>query len=498
VAGAVRRHWRLVAVIVAAVVVLGVAYAASGGTEYQATASLTVADPRGPGVLAGHEPTDPERYVGDQLAVFRSATLGARAAELGTREKPPLERTAQWFLDHTSARASAEDNNLLRVSFRADTRPEAMTGLRVIVNAYRAVVAAATGEQANAVKRQLDASIASLDIQLRALAGVGPAANAEIQQLQATRGQLAARREEVTGEAQHPSDGVLLALLPNDATSDAKAELLRFAVLAFAFGAVIGIAVAYALSYRKRVFVEAREPELVLGAPLLVDVSRQRARDLEESFSIAASLLVDLGVASDDRRSLTVASAERGSAASHVASHLAAAFARDGLRVVLIDATEPAGPVAAPGAVIDVDARVSGVSRSAPATSLVPAVANRSVVVSAGVPIEHVREDLSSRIRELEKEFDVVVVDAPAFLDSLVAAQFASATRRVVAVVTDGASVTACDEFGRRARLARVDMLGYVYCDRRFPSRVPPVEGPPPPKRAHPPVAGPGAQEASG
>jgi len=130
---AVRRHWRLVVVIIVICTVPAAFYGFTRAASYKATASLTVSDPRGPGVLAGQNTEPPDRYVSDQIPVFRSLALGQRAAERGLEQRPPLRHSASWFLSHISAFATAADNNLLSVSFSAPTAALAMAGVRATV-----------------------------------------------------------------------------------------------------------------------------------------------------------------------------------------------------------------------------------------------------------------------------------------------------------------------------------------------------------------------------
>src|SRR5205085_1230669 len=135
-----------------------------------------------------------------------------------------------------------------------------------------------------------------------------PNAAAQIQELNANRGPLVARRDQVASEAALPDDGIGQSLLPTAATTTGKSAALRLVVLAFAVGLLLGVAIAYFRSYRRRVFTDARDPELVLAAPLLSDLSSLRPRDLsirlkddwskadeiaEETFAIAASLAYD-------------------------------------------------------------------------------------------------------------------------------------------------------------------------------------------------------------
>ena len=71
---------------------------------------------------------------------------------------------------------------------------------------------------------------------------------------------------------------------------------------------------------------------------------------------------------------------------------------------------------------------------------------------------------LRALFRDLEDDFDIVLVNAPPFLPSAVAAHLTSAAGTAVVVVPDGASVNDHEELIRRLRLAAATPIGYVYC----------------------------------
>ncbi len=247
VVDAFRRGWRTVLAVAVAVAIAGAIFAATRPVAFSATASLVVTDPRSP-ALIGTQPADaPERYVADQLTVFQSQTLGGAAAGIGPSQQPALEKSARWFLARTSASASAKDSNRISVSFTASTESDAIAGARVVVAAYRDVSRAAVVQQARAVKAQLDASILSLDARLADLVRESndPRASVQVQQFAANRASVVARRDQVAAEAQFPADGVSLASLPTQATSNARSTTLRLLVLTFAAGALLGVAIAY-------------------------------------------------------------------------------------------------------------------------------------------------------------------------------------------------------------------------------------------------------------
>src|SRR4051812_19688707 len=243
VVSAARRYWLFILVVVLVVTVPVGLYAVTRPSSSSATASLTVSDPRGPGTLGGQSPADPDRYVSDQLVVFRSANLGVRAARHAAAQKPPLKETSAWFAAHTSATASAQDNNVLSVSFSAPTGAEAIGGLRAVVAGYGDVVKASAASQAKTVLQQLDSSINLLDTQLAALRAAPRSATttAQIDQLNASRAAQVARRAQVASEAAFPGTGIQQTLLSDPATSSGTSAALRLIVVAILFGLLVGI-----------------------------------------------------------------------------------------------------------------------------------------------------------------------------------------------------------------------------------------------------------------
>jgi Mrp family chromosome partitioning ATPase len=503
VVGAVARYWRFILVVVLVVTVPVALYAVTRPKTSSAMASLTVADPSDQS--GGNNTTsDPSRYVSDQLPVFQSASLGQHAAVRGRAQHPPLVEPASWYLANTSAAASAADNNILSVTFSAPSSAEALAGLRAVVGGYSDVAKASTATQAKAISKQLDTSIAALDAQLAADNNEQPSATvtASIQQLNASRSALVSRQVVVNSEAAVPSSGISQALFPNDASTSGLMASLRTIIVGILFGLILGIGLAYVRAYRHRIFRHARDPELVLGAPLLIDASALRTSELigaapereaprvegvaKEMFAIATSLVMDQRHQADRRgMSLAVVSALKGKSSAAVAWRSAFAFASQGLRVVLIDvygSRPPArdwwnrvadhlswqeradGRLTLGGAL---PARTSGWLLAGPPGTR-PTVFTRppqlGLYYCGEPPPVRSQRDLTDVLLDLENNFDVVLVVAPPFLASADAAHLTTAAGAIMAVVPDGGSVTDHEEFTRRIRISGSAVVGYVYC----------------------------------
>jgi Mrp family chromosome partitioning ATPase/capsular polysaccharide biosynthesis protein len=501
---AVRRHWRLVVIVILACTIPAGIYGFTRPATYTATASLTVSDPTGPGVLAGQSTEPPDRYVADQLPVFKSRSLGDRAARLGSEQKPRLRETAKWFLSHVSAVATAQDNNLLQVSFSGSSAEIAMAGLRATVTAYADVTKASMKNEAKAIYAQIESAIHSQDARITVLRNSSdPTAAGQIAQLVQSRASNQSRADQVAGEAAAPGSGVVQALLPNDASAPGKSAALRVIVLGFAFGLLLGMGLAYLRSYRKRVFMHQRDPELLLHAPLLIDASSLHAIELlgispesngpfagqraQDMFGIAASLLVDRRFANDQRGlSLSVITAQNGASCTAVSWRIGLALASQGLRVLLVD-VEAAWPPAGAwmgqltdrlpweesddGTVV-IGAPRPPMRRSGPfvgrvaTTELTPYTGpwKTGLYLCSEAPPVSSQKQLRAVFRDLENTFDVVLINAPPFLPSADAAHLASAAGAAVVVVPDGASVTDYEELVRRLDLAAATPIGYVYC----------------------------------
>jgi Mrp family chromosome partitioning ATPase len=274
-------------------------------------------------------------------------------------------------------------------------------------------------------------------------------------------------------------------------------------VLGFVFGLLLGIGIAYLRSYRKRVFMHERDPELLLHAPLLINASNLHAIDLlgisstsdgpyagqkaQDLFGIAASLLVDNRSDKDQRGlSFSVITALNGASCTAVSWRVGLALASQGLRVLLID-VEAAWPPAGAwmGELADRlpweerDDGTIAIGRPRPPTRRASPFVGRSpskeltpytgpwksgLYLCSEAPPVSSQKELRVVFRELEEDFDVVLVNAPPFLPSADAAHLASAAGSAVVVVPAGASVTDYEELVRRLQLAAAAPIGYVYC----------------------------------
>ncbi len=124
-----------------------------------------------------------------------------------------------------------------------------------------------------------------------------------------------------------------------------KKQTLKL-ILALLFSPLLGVAVAFLLHYTDNTVKTVDDAEKLLGLPVLTAIPGSRAHSLPrqncpEAMEIAYQMLTsNLWIANQDGscNSIVVASAEPDSGRSVTASNLAVSLAREGARVILIDA----------------------------------------------------------------------------------------------------------------------------------------------------------------
>jgi Mrp family chromosome partitioning ATPase len=413
------------------------------------------------------------------LAVLRSASTADRSSVLGQHQKPVLLEPPQWFLSHLSVSASAQASNLIAIKFTGPTPAIALAGANTVVAAYRDLVRTSVASEASALLAQLP-----------------PTSPDPL---------LASRRAGLAAEAQNPIDGVRLSFPPTHASKHSYAVLAI--VVASAIGLLGGIGLAYERARRRPIFTDSYEPEIVLGAPLLIEVPefrplrrRRTGPVLNGSSSLSEPLLIAIRLVLDRRdttrrgMSVAIVSAGRTTARSRVTANMALALANDGMRTLVVDGDNSRGltrqllggrdgpsraqagdsstdvqddaipPVRFNGLPIRMVARNHGQSM----TEMPGSTLEIGTELVSGMP----PRSLPGLLRELEDSFDVVLVDTPPFLQSARATVLTAAAHNVLVVVNHRGSVRQTVELARRLRLMGAVPVGYIYLGVRRPRRL--------------------------
>jgi len=310
----------------------------------------------------------------------------------------------------------------------------------------------------------------------------------EEDQLVARRSTLLAGRDQLAIDLDLAPD--IVAYLSPAQTAEATSSAGPGRVLAVALlgGLLAGVGFAYLLASRRRIFHDRMEPQAILGAPLLADIPdfaeeglktrlpvRESPRSAAaEAFRFATASL-ELKLASQQAKSLVVISATLGTGKSTVLANLALAAAREGNRVLLVDADfgnqDLTGLLTGnPGAVID--GLTDVISAGLPITQAI-----RPIDVGAGLSVSLlsrgrqpvVAADLlrSPRVKQLfdtvREEFDLVMVDAPPLLQVAYASTLAAYVDGAMVIVGHRDPTAMIEETRSRLTLIGATVFGYLY-----------------------------------
>jgi Mrp family chromosome partitioning ATPase len=310
---------------------------------------------------------------------------------------------------------------------------------------------------------------------------------AEQQSILDRRARIKTRRNEVQIDAQTTSSGIAF-LSPASVSEVSSGAGRLLTVLGGAvLGGLAGTGVAYFLTTRRRLFVDSMEPQEILGAPLLAEVPdfsteegqtslpvRDDPRSLiAESFRFAAS---NLGVRADSSSSNTVAvvSAVVGEGKSLVLANLAAALAKSGRRVIVIDADFGNQSVTkilrgnldtGPGLTELVEL---GASPDRVVTPVSIGGGGEVLLLSRGQRPVLAPEFFSSQatqnaLRQLGARDSLVLIDTPPVLQVAYASLLLRMTDGAVVVIPHGAQLRRTQELAGRLQFLQVPTLGYVY-----------------------------------
>lgn len=319
---------------------------------------------------------------------------------------------------------------------------------------------------------------------------------------------LIQRRDELKVDAQLESTGIVL-FAPALEAEEKDSVLPRALAAGLIVGGLLGAGASYLLALRRRPFGDRLQPASILGAPFLGEVPDFRDEGIKgklpiqavptsasaEAFRfVAAALSVQLGHRDSERppggakpisdrrpvRLLVMVSARLGDGKTVVAVNTALASARQGNRVLVIDAdfgnqrltTLLSGDQLGPGLtelvyrgrqLADV---VQVVDLSGGATIDLLSRGQEAVTAPElfGSPAV---QDFFASVRE---EYDLVLIDAPPLLQVAYASTVVRLADRALVVVPHRGDVRAAKELAERLALLGTEAAGYVY--NRAPLRV--------------------------
>ena len=310
----------------------------------------------------------------------------------------------------------------------------------------------------------------------------------EEDQVQERRTTLIARRDQIAIDLELAPDIIAYrsdATTPEIASDTGPGRVLAVALV---LGLLAGMSFAYLLAGRRRIFRDRKEPESLLGAPLLADIPdfaeeglktrlpvRESPRSAAaEAFRFATASL-ELKLASHQAKSLVVISATLGMGKSTVLANLALAAAREGNRVLLVDAdfgNQDLTALLTGDTETLSDGLTDVISVGLPFTQAIRSIdvgtdGVLSLLSRGRQPV--VAADLlrSPKVRQLfdtvRDEFDLVLIDAPPLLQVAYASTLAAYADGAMVIVGHGESTGMIEETSTRLSLIGTTTFGYVY-----------------------------------
>jgi receptor protein-tyrosine kinase len=310
----------------------------------------------------------------------------------------------------------------------------------------------------------------------------------EQDQIATRREALVERRDTITVDVELSPDVVAFSSPARFATAAADSGPARILSVAFLVGLLAGVGLAYLTATRKRVFHDRMEPEQILGAPLLADIPafgeeglktllpvRDEPRSASaEAFRFAAASL-ELRMNRQGFKSLVIISPTLGAGKSTVLANVAIASARQGNKVLAVDAdfgnqaltrflAGDEGTIA-PGLTEVVTGGLS-IEQATRVIEVAPGLVI-SLLSRGAQPVAAADLLRSPGARSLfvtaKDEYDVILVDAPPLLQVAYASTLAGLVDTVLVLVPHKGLVAQLAEARDRLGFIAVPVLGYLY-----------------------------------
>lgn len=348
-------------------------------------------------------------------------------------------------------------------------------------------------EERAQIQSELDALRVQLDLYrlIRSIDQNSPeldAAVGEESQLISRRAGLLSRRDEIAFELESAPSPILLAVPASEAVAIPPPGVSRFAIGGLILGLLAGAGIAYWLVIRRRVFASRFEPETTLKAPLVAEVPdfageaisgplpvRDDPRTVvAEAYRIAAASL-ETKANSMSVQSVMAISAVVGHGKTTTVANAALALAREGHRVLAIDADlanqelarmlagDSAGSHPGLSEVIDggmpIDLAIQDVSLGNETHLFLIGRGQRPVAAGdlLGQPLA---QEFFHDVRE---QFDLVLVDAPPLLQVAYASTLLRYVDAGLVIVGHESPVAELEEVANRISFFGVPTMGYIY-----------------------------------
>ena len=456
-------------------------------TRYLGEARLLLEDPRAEGVFgnAAANAVDPMRFVRNQAELAESTPVLVRASELvGGR------LSARQIDARVTAQPSTE-LDLVVISALDTTAEDAAALANAVAEAYQQEVTEDVLESAQASIAELEETTAELQASI-ASAEAGLAADPEDSALRAERDAAVAqlitiqsRADQIAVEASLYGSGVAVFERAEPRSAPARPKPVRNAAVAGVLGFLLVSSFAWWRAEHTQSADRRQDAAPVLGAPLLGEIPDFRTVGMTGNLptqtapkSVAAEayqfVVASLEFALDSAggRSILLTSAGPGDGKTTTALNLATAAAKDGRKVLLVDADERvrgltrlSGVTPAPGLTdlgdedLPFDGCVSS-WRLGPDFSLPFIPGGSDVTDSAGF---FRTLEFRTAMARVKSQADFVLVDSPPLLAVSDTSAIASHVDGIVVVVTRGTPFKQLEDVRQRLSFIGTPLLGYVF-----------------------------------
>jgi polysaccharide biosynthesis transport protein len=428
----------------------------------------------------------PEIVLGGSLTSEASFVRYTKQRALFVTSEPVLTRAARSLDDSTTAddlrsRVSAEasiDGDVINVSAIANTPQEAANICNMVVRAYQDETLADVDSASKAALTTIELAKEEVTEALRG-GGGQTATRARASAAIETLSQLDIRASTIRVQTEEFESGVSFVDPATPATAAQAGLPLREGVLGIAFGVLIAATISWLRADRDRRVREPDAPADLLQAPLLGEVPelpRDQAIALAsfDTMPAPAYQFVASGLQATISSGLVlVTSAQRGAGRTTTAAHVAAAAARDGVRVLLIDADgrskrlssllglahEPTGITALAARRVTLDECTFSVQLTEDVSLwMVPAGD-----FTDSAPSLFRSSAMAQAVLEMRSKYDLVVIDSAPLPNSPETAALARHADGVLVVVQRGATVRALRRLAQQMSLYAAPIIGYVF-----------------------------------
>jgi Mrp family chromosome partitioning ATPase len=317
----------------------------------------------------------------------------------------------------------------------------------------------------------------------------GPSLTPLITELEDTlqrRADLQTRRDQIAVDSQLAGRGIALVSPAKLAPGDGRAQG-RAGVIGGILGLLAGSALAYTLAIKRRSFAHRAEPEFILNAPIISEIPRfvdeglasalpvqdEPTSRTAEAFRFAATAL-DIQSSSTGAKTMVAVSGAGEEGKTTVVANTAMAAAREGNRVLVIDADFGSQALSQmfvgeipPAAGITEVVETGMPLRRAVVTVPVADGASLSLLSRGHRPViaANFFRSASTRVffESVREEYDLVLIDTPPLLYVAYTSIISRYADAALVIVNHGGQVSDTEEVADRLEFIGIDSIGYIY-----------------------------------